>query len=117
MGMVKEFSEFLKKYQVIGLAVAFIMGAAAGKLVTALVNDLIMPIVGFISGSGADWRTSALNFGTCTMDAVTKKFGGNGCLSFQIGDFLGALIDFIIVAFVIFMIVKMIMKEDATAKR
>ncbi len=115
--MMSEFKDFLRKYQVLGLAVAFIMGAAAGKLVTALVNDLIMPIVGFISGSGADWRTAAVNFGTCTKDAVTLKWGGPGCLSFGVGDFVGNLIDFLIVALVIFLVVKMIMKEDATQKR
>lgn len=101
MGFRKEFGEFLKKYQVLGLAVAFIMGAAATKLVTSIVTDLIMPIVGIIAPSG-DWRSAVLQLGPA---------------KFMIGDFIGNLIDFVIVAIVIFLIVKFIMREDATQKR
>ncbi|MFH1780172.1 MAG: MscL family protein [Candidatus Micrarchaeota archaeon] len=101
MGFVSEFSDFLKKYQVLGLAVAFIIGAASTKLVTALVNDLVMPIVGLLAANG-DWRASVLQVGP---------------INFLIGDFVGALIDFLIIAFVVFLIVKIVMKEDATIKR
>ncbi len=90
-----EFMEFLNKYGVIGLAVAFVMGAAITKLVTALVNDLIMPVIGALI-PGGDWRTATLDIGN---------------IKFLVGDFAGVLIDFIIIAFVIFMIVKMIVKE------
>jgi len=98
MGFLAEFSEFLKKYQVLGLAVAFIIGAASTKLVTAIVNDLIMPLVAVLV-PGGDWRSSILQLGP---------------VKILIGDFIGALIDFLIV---IFLMVKVIMKEDATAKR
>ena len=101
MKIIQEFSEFLKKYQVLGLAVAFIIGAASTKLVTALVNDIVMPIVSVLI-PGGDWRTATLNVGP---------------VQFLIGDFVGALIDFIIIAFVVFTMVKIIMKEDATQKR
>jgi large conductance mechanosensitive channel len=101
MGIAAEFSEFLKKYQVLGLAVAFIIGAAATKLVTAIANDLVMPIVGAVV-PGGDWRTATFDVGT---------------IKFLVGDFVGAVIDFAIIALVIFMIVKFIMKEDATAKK
>ena len=99
-GFVNEFVEFLKKYQVIGLAVAFIIGAAATKLVTATVNDLIMPIIAVIV-PGGDWRASVLDIGP---------------VQFMIGDFVGNLIDFTIVALVIFLIVKFIMKGDTSKK-
>lgn len=102
MSFVKEFTDFLKKYQVIGLAVAFIMGAAAGKLVSALVADIIMPIVGLMTPAG-DWQQWAIEL------SPTSKM--------LVGHFLGSIIDFVIIAVVIFMIVKMIMKEDATQKR
>lgn len=92
---IQEFNEFLTKYGVIGLAVAFVMGAAVTKLVTALVNDLIMPIIGALM-PGGDWKTATLDVGN---------------IKFLIGDFAGALIDFIIIALVIFLIVKMIVKE------
>lgn len=92
---MQQFMDFLNKYGVIGLAIAFVMGAAISKLVTALVNDLIMPIIGALI-PGGDWRAATLNIAN---------------IKFMIGDFAGALIDFIIIAIVIFMIVKMIVKE------
>ncbi|MFH0922496.1 MAG: MscL family protein [Candidatus Micrarchaeota archaeon] len=101
VGVLAEFSEFLKKYQVLGLAVAFIIGAASTKLVTALVNDIVMPMVGVLV-PGGDWRASIFQVGP---------------VKFLIGDFVGALIDFIIIALVVFLMVKFIMKEEATAKR
>jgi large conductance mechanosensitive channel len=101
MGFAKEFSDFLKKYQVLGLAVAFIIGLAATKLVTALVNDVVMPVVGALI-PGGEWRLATLQLGP---------------VKFLVGDFVGALIDFAIIALVVFLVVKMIMKEDATQKR
>jgi len=100
-GMVGEFMDFLMKYQVIGLAVAFIIGAAATKMVTAAVNDIIMPIIAVLI-PGGDWRTQVLEVGP---------------VKFLVGDFVGAIIDFIIIALVVFLVVKFMMKEDATAKR
>jgi large conductance mechanosensitive channel len=100
-GMVGEFMDFLMKYQVIGLAVAFIIGAAATKMVTACVNDIIMPIIAVVI-PGGDWRTQVLQVGPVKL---------------LVGDFVGAIIDFIIIALVVFLIVKFMMKEDATAKR
>ncbi len=92
---MQEFNDFLKKYGVIGLAVAFVMGSAVTKLVTALVNDLIMPIIGALI-PGGDWRTATWDIGN---------------IKFMVGDFFAVLIDFIIIALVIFMIVKTIVKE------
>lgn len=92
---LSEFNDFLTKYGVIGLAVAFVMGAAVTKLVTAFVTDLIMPIIGALI-PGGDWRLATLNIGS---------------IKFMVGDFAGALIDFIIIAIVIYIIVKNIVKE------
>ena len=96
MGFVDEFMAFLNKHKVIGLAVAFIIGAAAAKLVTALVSDIIMPIIGALI-PGGDWRTYVLQAGPVKL---------------LIGDFAGALVDFVIIACVIFMIVKFAIKEE-----
>jgi large conductance mechanosensitive channel len=92
---MQEFMDFLNKYGVIGLAVAFVMGAAVTKLVSALVADLIMPIIGALI-PGGDWRVATWTIGR---------------IKFMVGDFIGALIDFIIISLVIFMIVRMIVKE------
>jgi len=99
-GFVAEFMEFLLKYQVIGLAVAVIIGAAATKMVTAMVNDIIMPVIGAIIPGGS-WKTAVINAGP---------------IVFLIGDFVAAIIDFVIIAFVVFLIVKFIMKGDTSKK-
>ena len=95
-GFSAEFMDFLKKYQVIGLAVAFVIGSAALTLVTALVKDLIMPFIGVLI-PGGDWQTQVFQVGP---------------VKFMPGDFANALINFIIIALVIFMLVKYIMKGD-----
>ncbi|MFA6213910.1 MAG: MscL family protein [Candidatus Micrarchaeia archaeon] len=102
MGFADEFMAFLSKHKVIGLAVAFIIGMAASKLVSALVNDIVMPVVSLMLPAG-DWRLFAIQIGG-TADAPK---------SLLIGDFAGALIDFVIIAIVIFLAVKYIVKEDA----
>ncbi len=92
-GLVAEFKDFIGKAGVLGLAIGFIMGTVIGRVVTALVQDLIMPIPGaFIAGG--DWRK-----------AVVTIPVGNG-MSFGVGDFIGVVIDFLIIAFVIFVIAK-----------
>lgn len=99
-GFSEEFMDFLKKYQVIGLAVAFVIGSAASTLVTALVKDIIMPFVGVLIPCG-DWQSTVLQIGP---------------VKFMPGDFAGALINFIIIALVIFLLVKYIMKGDVSNK-
>jgi len=93
--LTQDFMDFMNKYGVIGLAVAFVMGAAVTKLVSALVADLIMPIVG-AAIPGGDWRNATLPVGK---------------VKFMVGDFAGSLIDFIIIAIVIYFIIKAIVKE------
>ena len=100
MGLASEFLEFLKKYQVIGLAVAVIIGAAATNLVNALVSDIIMPFVGVLIPNG-DWQTSQFVIGP---------------VKFLAGHFVGAFINFVIIAAVVFFIVKFVMKEKGPAK-
>jgi large conductance mechanosensitive channel len=92
-GFWAEFLDFIGKAGVLGLAVGFIMGTYIGKVVSALVSDIIMPIPGALVSSG-DWR-----------QAVVQIPVGNG-ITFGIGDFVGVIIDFLIVSIVIFFIVK-----------
>ena len=94
-GMWAEFMDFISKYKVMGLAVAFIIGVYLGAVVLALVKDLIMPLIGLaIPGLG--------NLATYEVSVMSQKFG--------IGDFLVAVITFVIIAFVIFIIVKVTKK-------
>jgi large conductance mechanosensitive channel len=92
-GIWAEFKDFLGKAGVLGLAIGFIMGTYIGKVVSALVQDIIMPIPGALI-PGGDWRK-----------AVASIPVGNG-MNFAVGDFVGVIIDFAIVAAVIFVIAK-----------
>ncbi|TFG21939.1 MAG: MscL family protein [Promethearchaeota archaeon] len=85
--MLEEFKDFIKKYKVLGLAVAFIMAQYLGALVQSLVNNLVMPLVTFFLPSEIPWEEFTL-------------------WVLRIGAFIGDLITFIIVAFVIFLLVK-----------
>ncbi|MEM3703634.1 MAG: MscL family protein [Candidatus Bathyarchaeia archaeon] len=89
-GLWAEFIDFLSKYKVMGLAVAFILGLYLGSLVQALVNDLIMPIITLVL-PGVAWEAFVVG-------------------PFRIGHFIGALITFLLVAFVVFLIVKLTKK-------
>jgi len=90
MGMLKEFKEFAMKGNIVDLAVAVIIGAAFGKIVTALTDSIIMPIISLVIGKG----------GVSDMVFVV------GHTVFPIGILLQAIIDFILIAFVLFLIVK-----------
>jgi large conductance mechanosensitive channel len=89
-GLWNEFRDFLSKYKVMGLAVAFIMAIYLGALVKALVDDFVMPIVTLVM-PGIDWETIVAG-------------------PFRVGHFIGALITFLIIAFVIFILVKVTKK-------
>ena len=106
-GLWKEFTDFLSKYKVIGLAVAFIMGVYLGGLVQALVKDLVMPIIGLALPGLGNLATYNIAVPPTELDAQGKPIDTTyaGQL-FGVGDFLVALITFIIVAFVIFLLVK-----------
>ncbi len=101
MGIISEFKDFLNEYKVVGMAVAFIMGAAVTAVVTSLVNNIIMPIVGLALPSG-DWQTSVVQLGPAKL---------------AIGAFLASFINFIIIALVIFLIAKIAFKEEKVAKK
>jgi large conductance mechanosensitive channel len=94
-GLWNEFKAFLENYKVMGLAVAFILGLYLGLLVQSMVSDLIMPLIG-LALPGVD------NLSTLKIPVGSQEFG--------VGGFLVALITFIIVAFVIFILVKITKK-------
>jgi large conductance mechanosensitive channel len=105
-GLWNEFKDFLSKYKVLGLAIAFIMGLYLGGVVQGLVKDLLLPAIGLaIPGLGnlATWKVGVPS---TTFDASGNAPAGYTGQIFGIGDFLVAVITFIIVAFVIFLIVK-----------
>lgn len=117
MGLVTEFKEFASKGNVIDLAVGVIIGAAFGRIVDSLVKDLIMPVIGLITG-GLDFsnhfvllKDPPANFaGPMTYEALTKA----GVPLFAWGNFLTVALNFVILAFIIFLMVKQINRLKRT---
>lgn len=109
MGFVKEFKEFAMKGNVVDLAVGVIIGGAFGKIVTSLVDDIIMPVVGKVTG-GASFINLYVGLTPETADAASKKMPLaeaqklGAVLAY--GNFIQIVINFIILAFCIFMMVK-----------
>lgn len=97
MGMVQEFKEFAVKGNVVDLAVGVIIGSAFGKIVSSLVEDIIMPPIGLALG-GVNFKELAI-----TLKAAAD---GKAAVMLKYGNFLQVLFDFIILAFVIFLMVK-----------
>ena len=113
MGMLKEFKEFAMKGNLVDIAVAFVMGAAFNRVVTAFTGGLISPLVGMLTGKDLSQNKWVIKeqikdaAGTVTQPEVALLWGA----------FLTAIIDFIIVAFVMFLIIKAInnLKKDEPA--
>ena len=99
--MVKEFVAFLKLYGVIGLAIAVIIGGKFNDLLKAVVDGILMPVVGALRPSG-DWRQ-------LTITVANVKL--------QAGSVIGATVDFVIVGAIVFLIAKKVLKEETVAKK
>ncbi|MCA9974016.1 MAG: large-conductance mechanosensitive channel protein MscL [Anaerolineales bacterium] len=94
--MLKEFMQFIKRGNVLDLAVAVIIGAAFGAIVTSLVNDLLMPLIGIVLG-GVDFTSLAVQ-----VDDATLTYG----------NFIQAVINFLAIAFVVFLLVRQVKKLE-----
>lgn len=97
--MLKEFKEFALKGNVMDLAVAVIIGAAFGKIITSLVNDLLMPVIGIFLGG--------VSF-TDLKYIITPASGDVAEVALRYGAFIQSMVDFLIIAFSIFMVIKLI---------
>ncbi|MFT3961661.1 large conductance mechanosensitive channel protein MscL [Propionivibrio sp.] len=108
MGMMQEFKEFAMKGNVMDLAVGVIIGGAFGKIVDSVVADLIMPIVAFIMGGKLDFSGMFVVLGNVppgtamTLDALKKA----QVPVFAYGNFITIVVNFVILAFIIFMMIK-----------
>ena len=98
--LLEQFLEFLKEYKVIGLGLAVVIGGAVQSLSKSLAEDIIMPIVEVLIPGGS-WRTMVLSLGP---------------IQLAIGNFLSALIDFIIIALVVFLIYKILLGKKEVSK-
>lgn len=102
MGLLKEFKEFAVKGNVVDLAVAVIIGGAFGKIVSSFVNDIVMPPLGVLLG-GVDFKDLAVTL----REAYTTDAGEEmAAVVLSYGNFIQNVVDFVIIAFVIFMAIK-----------
>ena len=107
--MIKEFKDFLLKQNALALAVGVIIGGAMGRVVSSLVADLLMPLISLGIPSG-DWRAAKL--------VLSKTTGADGKVvenALNYGTFAGAVVDFVIVAFAVFMIMRVFLKPEPEA--
>jgi large conductance mechanosensitive channel len=104
MGMMSEFKEFAMRGSVVDLAVGVVIGAAFGRIVTSLVDNVIMPPIGLLIG-GVDFSDLVITLKAATVDAAGQVVPP---VVIGIGEFINALIQFVIVAFAIFMVVRAI---------
>lgn len=113
MGMMKEFKDFAMKGNLVDIAVAFVMGGAFGKVVSSLTDGVVSPLIGLIVGADLNKNMIKLK------DAVTDASGAvtTEAVYLKWGEFVTAIINFLIVAFVMFLIIKAInsmkKKEEA----
>jgi large conductance mechanosensitive channel len=96
-----EFKDFLKEYKAVGLAVAFIIGLAATSLIQSLVNNIVMPLITPFIPNGA-WQNFAIYLGPIVL---------------RIGAFFGAVINFLVIALVVFLIARSFFKEKKVTKK
>ena len=103
MGMLTEFKAFIARGSVVDLAVGVVLGAAFGKIVTALVDGIVMPVVALLTGgtSVADWKYVVT---PAQLDAAGKQVAAE--VAFKYGLVLQTLLDFVLIAFVIFLFLK-----------
>lgn len=112
MGMLGEFKEFISKGNVVDLAVGVVIGAAFGKIVTALVDGIVMPVIGVFTGgvSASDWKYV---IHPAIVDATGKVTTPEVAIAY--GAFLQTILDFLIIAFVIFLFLKAYNRTRAPA--
>ena len=113
MGFFKEFKEFAMKGNVMDMAIGVIIGGAFGKIVTSLVNDMLMPLIGALIGN-VDFTTLSVTLRPAVMEGeeVVKE-----AVTLNYGNFIQTTVDFLIVAFCIFLMIKLINKATNMVKK
>lgn len=117
MGMVKEFKEFALKGNLVDMAIAFVMGGAFGKIVTAFIDGMVMPLVGMIQGK--DFNNMYIGLSEKSKEAASLNLPLDKARElgpvFAYGHFITVVIEFLIVAFFMFLVIKAINKTKKEA--
>ncbi|EOR09748.1 large conductance mechanosensitive channel protein MscL [Acinetobacter sp. ANC 3926] len=119
MSIIKEFKEFAIKGNMMDLAIGVIIGGAFGKIIDSLVKDIVMPVISWILGGDVDYSNWFLVLGDNPNNVTTLKAAQDAGLNiFAYGNFLTILINFLLLAWVVFLLVKVmnrIRKQEAAA--
>ena len=121
MGMKQEFGEFIAKGNVLDLAIGVVIGAAFGKIVSKFVENIIMPFVSLMTPSG-DWRSAGITLSEGPVKVAPGMTpeqlveAGKDDIIVKLGDFLGASLDFVIIAVVLFLVVKSVNRVKARSE-
>lgn len=107
MSLMKDFKEFAMKGNVVDLAIAVVIGGAFGKIVTSLVNDIIMPLIGLLTG-GVDFSDKKVVLSPAVLDATGKVIKPENAMTY--GVFIQAVIMFLLIAFSIFIVMRAFLK-------
>jgi large conductance mechanosensitive channel len=108
LGVLKEFKAFALRGNVVDLAVGVVIGAAFGKIVTSMVTDIFTPIIGFVSPGGSDLKSKFISLEPAkTQAATTLAEAQKAGAVIAYGDLITNIVDFVIVAFCIFLVVKL----------
>ncbi|MQW89937.1 large conductance mechanosensitive channel protein MscL [Sinorhizobium saheli] len=114
--MLNEFKEFIARGNVMDLAVGVIIGAAFGKIVDSVVNDLVMPVVGAITGGGFDFSNYFLPL-SANVTAPTLAAAREQGAVLAYGNFITVLINFLILAWIIFLLIKLVNRARTSLER
>jgi len=109
--MIKEFKEFLLKQNALALAIGVIIGAAVGKIVGSIANNVINPVIGLLL-PGGDWRDAKI-----VLASTTDAAGKVSEVAIGYGQLIGAIVDFVIIAFVVFLIAKAFLPKPGEAPK
>ena len=115
-GAVSEFREFLKNYNVVGMAIGIVMGAAVTKLVASVVQSLVMPLISLMMPRG-EWQKAGWVLRQAVMDAADSSKVLYPEIKILYGDMISTGIDFIVIALIVFLFAKYILREEKVAKK
>jgi large conductance mechanosensitive channel len=113
-GAVSEFRAFLKNYNVVGMAIGIVMGAAVTKLVTSIVQSLVMPLISLALPRGGEWEKAGWVLRQAVMEGDVEK---HPAIKLLYGDMINTGLNFIIIALLVFLFAKYILREEKVAKK
>lgn len=115
MGMISEFKKFAMKGSLVDVAIAFVMGMSFNKVITTFTGGIVSPLIGLITGKDFSNMKAVLRESTEVKNEAGEVISGLSEISMMYGELIMAIIDFIIIAFICFMIIKAVLKKDPNA--